>query len=200
MGINTLTYVPATVDLGDLVRAMQRITDADEVRLIAELREDVVAKRGDEAAFGPFFGLYLTREVGFEETGEDNEPVTGHSGSISLNQYCRDWSDKETNGEGKLLAFGTLVYGGNASAFWCALGKALVNFFGGVVDYNDCDSKYADWTHKATVHAKVTDGDDRWTRTQNAITALSTSGMNVAEFDGYPGIYDRFGIYTPEAR
>ena len=199
MGINTLTYVPATVDPGDLVRATQRITDADEVRMKPVLREEIVAKRGDESSFGPFWDLQIDRRKGFDGETSDGEPVEGHSGHVSPSVYCRDYSAKVKNSdEGKLIAFGYLIYGGNASAFWCALGEALVKFFGGVVDYNDCDDSYADFQSKATVHAKVTDGDARWTRTQDAITALTTEEFNLSKFDNVPGIYNRFGKYTGE--
>jgi hypothetical protein len=35
-----------------------------------------------------------------------------------------------------------------STTFWCAIGKGLVKFFGGKIDYNDCDSKKVDFSKK----------------------------------------------------
>lgn len=50
------------------------------------------------------------------------------------------WEPSEESGMHLLMPHST--------AFWIALGKKLVSFFGGSIDYNDCDSKDVDYRAK----------------------------------------------------
>ena len=45
-----------------------------------------------------------------------------------------------------------------STAFWIAVGKRLVDFFGGELDYNDCDSKDVDYRRKRRTDCMPNDG------------------------------------------
>lgn len=46
-----------------------------------------------------------------------------------------------------------------STGFWIAVGKGLVKFFGGEVDYNDCDSIDVDFKVKKKINSKVCPSD-----------------------------------------
>jgi hypothetical protein len=56
---------------------------------------------------------------------------------------------------------------------WCAVGTALVNFFGGHVDYNDCDDE-ATGPQKTAVPVQRNDPSDNpeWTALQERLMTL----------------------------
>lgn len=201
MGVNTLTYVPGSTDLGQLALAIQKLTDADNVRVSVNDyagNDDgsvsiVEVGRGTDAAFDRIFELTIDREDGFGDGSKS------HRASIHLSSYHRDYTADDKS---RVSIQGTLIYGGNASAFWASLGDALVDFFGGVVDYNDCDASYVDTEKRPTRHAKVTDGDEQWTRTQAAINALTTvtDEAGLARYDEVEGLYNRKGEYRENGR
>ena len=56
-----------------------------------------------------------------------------------------------------------------STAFWIAIGKGLVDFFGGKLDYNDCDEKDVDYRKPARKDIHAEDGDE-W--------AVGTVGMD----------------------
>jgi hypothetical protein len=183
MGVNTNTYLPATVELNELVLVIQRLTDADEV-VIKQAGPDrgLTARRGDEFSNGnDWFDLYITREDGF------GDGDTGHSGMVSMN----------SDHEGMKNAIN--VHGGNASVFWASLGDALVEFYGGIVDYNDCDAEYADTRKRATVNARNMDAfrDGEWDRKKARINALTTvtDTAGLKKYDTTVGLYNRKGEY-----
>ncbi len=55
--------------------------------------------------------------------------------------------------------------------FWIAIGKGLVDFFGGTVDYNDCDDSDVDYQQpeRSDIHAE--DGEE-WTEFQERKLAV----------------------------
>jgi hypothetical protein len=66
-----------------------------------------------------------------------------------------------------------------STEFWIAIGKGLVDFFGGSIDYNDCDDVAVDYeqTAREDIHAET---DDGWYSLQNrklAVCALTQSDL-----------------------
>lgn len=182
MGVNTNTYLPGSVDLEDLARAIQLLTDADDVRIVpAGGAKGITAARGTTFVDGyGWFDLYITREDGF---GDDSNG--GHSGAIWFNQTHDNMRDAIN------------VHGGNASAFWAALGKGLVDLFGGIVDFNDCDSSDVDYRARGTVYAHAAKSDADYARRNRKFATLSTvvDTAGLRPFDKTVGLYNRLGEY-----
>lgn len=63
--------------------------------------------------------------------------------------------------------------------FWIAIGRGLVDFFGGTIDYSDCDDVSVDYQRpaRADIHAEA---DDEWYALQNrklAVKALTKEDL-----------------------
>ena len=58
-----------------------------------------------------------------------------------------------------------------STAFWIAVGKRLVIFFGGELDYNDCDNKDVDYRRKRRTDCMPSDGKP-WYRFQERILKI----------------------------
>ena len=192
MGINTLAYLPSTTDLGDLTLAIQKLTDADSVKLEVNPWNDrpfAEAVRGNDVVFDSIFEVTLVREAGFGDKDRDGNVITNHRGSIHL----------AASHNGKVS---TLLYCGTANAFWAALSDGLVDFFGGTVDYNDCDLEDANTTKRPTRYSKVTNGDAAWTAKQQGLRYLKcvTDYKSLAKYDKVVGIYSRNANYNQEPK
>ena len=60
-----------------------------------------------------------------------------------------------------------------STPWWLAAGKALVDFFGGELDYNDCDSSDSDYAVPAKGDSMNRPSDGKpWHRLQDRILAL----------------------------
>jgi hypothetical protein len=190
MGINTDAWLYASTDLDEVVEAIRNLTDADEVKLgIGYDSEAPSIRRGDEYVQGAsYFTLNIAREAGFGD-GE-----THHSGSVSFGDTHRDFK----NNDKLLIDGGIRLHGGNASAFWVSLLDALVHVFGGVVDYNDCDSTYADTVVTRKMPGRYHGNDPEFSRVRALIQGLTTvtDEAGLARYDGVHGIYDRKGEYV----
>lgn len=59
-----------------------------------------------------------------------------------------------------------------STAFWVAIGKRLVEFFGGKIDYNDCDN--IDWDYESQIPREHNDPNDgkEWNDFQEEIYNL----------------------------
>lgn len=53
-----------------------------------------------------------------------------------------------------------------STAFWIAVGKGLVDFFGGTLDFQDFDDKYSDYKKPMVADIHAEDGNE-WDRLQN---------------------------------
>ena len=181
MGVNTNTYLPGSVDLEDLARAIQLLTDADDVRIVpAGGARGLTATRGETYVSGyDWFDLYITRDAGF------GDGDTGHSGAVWFNQDNDNMRDAIN------------VHGGNASAFWAGLGRGLVDLFGGIVDYNDCDSTDVDYRSRGTVYAHTARTDSDYARRDRKFATLTTvvDAAGLRPFDKTVGLYNRLGEY-----
>jgi hypothetical protein len=73
-----------------------------------------------------------------------------------------------------------------STAFWCLVGHRLVDFFGGAVDYNDCDSTEWNYTKrdKPDNQNKPNDGDP-WYSLQRRILAVEP--ITKAELEAFKG-------------
>ena len=182
MGVNTNTYLPGTLDIEDLARAIQLLTDADDVRIVpAGGAKGMTARRGQEFVDGyDWYDLYIGRDAGF------GDGDTGHSGSVFFHQDHDGLRDMVN------------VHGGSASAFWAGLGIALVDLFGGAVDFNDCDLVDSDYrASRATPFARASHTDADYARRARKFATLSTvvDAAGLKRFDTTVGLYNRKGEY-----
>lgn len=58
-----------------------------------------------------------------------------------------------------------------STPFWCAVAKGVVDFFGGRVDFNDCDSVQTDYAAKPKGRNNPTDGE-AWGKFQDRMLKL----------------------------
>jgi hypothetical protein len=81
------------------------------------------------------------------------------------------------DGESKHFVFyhfessrGGRLMGPRSTAFWLAVAHRLVDFFGGVIDYQDCDSQYCDYGSAANTREENSPEDDEeWVRFQERL-------------------------------
>ncbi len=60
-----------------------------------------------------------------------------------------------------------------STAFWCLVGQRLVDFFGGKVDYNDCDDVEFDYVKRNRGDARnAPTSDEPWMALQDRIAAV----------------------------
>lgn len=59
-----------------------------------------------------------------------------------------------------------------STAFWICIGRGLVKFFGGSVDYNDCDNKAVDFRAKKPRKRNNPENDKEWHDFQDAMLAV----------------------------
>lgn len=64
-----------------------------------------------------------------------------------------------------------------STAFWIAIGKGLVNFFGGVIDYNDCDESYVDYAVEEQYIFCDGDPNEKWQEWQERIASVTPLTM-----------------------
>lgn len=140
---------------------------------------------GEYARGFDWFDVAITRAAGFGD-GE-----VGHSGSLSLAESPHEGV------RGPAWCF----HGGNASAFWVALGRGLAEFYGGVVDYNDCDETEADVIYPKTVRARVNRGDADYEAQRLAVKFLGcvTDERGLKRLAKVGGIYNYKGEYVRTA-
>ena len=103
-------------------------------------------------------------------------------------------------------------YGGRllncgGSQFWCAVGRRLVDFFGGYVDYNDCDDIAADYKRRPKSRAvNAPTSDSNWMKFQNRLMrvkrihmdelSLTPDGDQYKGEGGYMYTFDEDGLMT----
>lgn len=78
-------------------------------------------------------------EITITDLGEDAKAIRNSSDGTAWCTYHFE-SDADA-GEGRLML-------PKSTAFWIAIGRGLVNFFGGEIDYQDCDSSECDYKKK----------------------------------------------------
>ncbi len=80
---------------------------------------------------------------------------------------------------------GRLLYP-KSTPFWCLVGHRLVDFFGGSVDYNDCDLSEKDYKrrNKSDKLNRPTDGDE-WHSLQDRMAAVRP--ITLAELENFQG-------------
>jgi len=92
-----------------------------------------------------------------------------------------EWDGEPIKGEFRHLS-------ARSTPWWCAIGKRLVEIFGGIVDYQDCDSNYTDIVNfKGFVknRALFTAHDDpEWSKLKNLIRDVQPiTYVDLAEAD-----------------
>lgn len=69
-----------------------------------------------------------------------------------------------------------------STSFWITVGKKLVDFFGGYVDFNDCDNKEKDYKKKVKTKSQNSPEDGKpWEKFQERIMAVEP--ITLAEFN-----------------
>lgn len=69
-----------------------------------------------------------------------------------------------------------------STSFWITVGKKLVDFFGGYVDFNDCDNKEKDYKKKVKTKNENSPEDGKpWEKFQERIMAVKP--ITTAEFN-----------------
>jgi len=72
-----------------------------------------------------------------------------------------------------------------STAFWLAVGHRLVDFFGGKLDYNDCDNSEVDYKVKANPNSWADDGKP-WDQLQQRI--MDIEPLTVEEIKSYQNV------------
>jgi hypothetical protein len=190
MGVNTDAFLPGGAKLDDIVESIRNLTDADKVELkMGWDGHPPSMSRGDTYVQGSdYFTLLITR------ADEFGDGTTSHEGSIILGQTH---TDIVGGVEKPVIEGGIRVHGGNASAFWVSLLEALVDVFGGVVDYNDCDSTYIDYRVPRQPASRRSSDDADYDRVRALIENLKTvtDADGLSAYDTIVGIYNRQGEY-----
>lgn len=106
---------------------------------------------------------------------------------------------------GRLLSCG-------GSDFWAAVGRRLVDFFGGYVDYNDCDSIEIDYSRRPKPRSinAPTDGEawENFQRRIMKVKRIRKDELNLTDNGdgtftgegGYTYTFDDNGLMTQEAK
>lgn len=109
----------------------------------------------------------------------------------SLPECCYiEWTD--LCGEGRQIMYhfegddgAERIILGRSTPFWIAMGRRLVKFFGGGVDYNDCDSEDCDY-HQVPANDLTRRNDDTvWQAFQNRL--LKVKPLSPAEIEWATG-------------
>ena len=150
---------------------------------------DVTRVIGVAVGFRPIIRPLTATGIYVDVHGVTAEPTTAGSPDflyIKFDDRHTYWSfEPDTNPGGRLLM-------PRSTKFWCLVGHRLVDFFGGELDYNDCDDVEVDYKRRAKSNRFncPTDGDD-WNNFQRRIASVVP--INVAEMEtfagnvGYPG-------------
>jgi hypothetical protein len=96
---------------------------------------------------------------------------------------------KARNGDNQVMAFfsyecrGWFLLSGGSNPYWKAIGLALVDFFGGTVDFNDCDETDVDYEMPSrTADENAPEDGDAWFDFQTRKFALSPLTAEEYEF------------------
>ncbi len=101
------------------------------------------------------------------------------------------------NGKGRLL-------NPKSTDFWIAIGRRLVDFFGGELDYSDCDIDDVDYARKSKGNNLNCPSNGKpWMSFQNRLMEIKpihisemSSGLGAYSSDGYEYTYDDKGYMT----
>lgn len=90
---------------------------------------------------------------------------------------------------------GPLGYRGmspSSTPVWCAIAHRLVYFFGGQVDYNDCDTVNVNFKHKKPRADNGHRSDPAWDKFQAELWQLTPlTKADIAEFDKYASYHGK---------
>ncbi len=95
------------------------------------------------------------------------------------------------------IAIGKRLFYPKSTPFWIAACKRLVDFFGGTIDYNDCDEKAVDYRVKAKSNSENCPSDDEpWETFQQRL--LTVPRIHKSEMVNPKAAYDGNGEYKYE--
>jgi hypothetical protein len=149
MGVNAVIHLPCNVRIKDV---------ADVMGILAG--QKIVEKETTFNSFSPPFKYFVVEGVRIESCDARGTGVMTDCANIFLeNLTGAALAARSDAGENAYAMYnfepsnptpsaGRLLYP-KSTAFWIAIGKGLVDFFGGDIDYSDCDSKEADFKRKA---------------------------------------------------
>jgi hypothetical protein len=117
-------------------------------------------------------------EVDGIETKNTGDSSPEHCNIIFDRRYTPFFFEPDQS-EGRLLM-------PTSTAFWCLVGQRLVDFFGGEVDYNDCDSVDIDYKRRRKSKAvNAPTSDEAWYQFQERMMAVPP--LTRAELEAFTG-------------
>ena len=158
-------YLPPNVRLKDVVDVLAILVGMPKKKVMLESKTHPAA-------------WYLKTE------GVEVEPSGSSPELMTIQATLPDGPAKTARGKNgdRMMAFwhwepsskpGWRLISVRTTAFWIAVGKNLVDFFGGVVDYNDCDDNYEDYKRHAKPHRmNCPESDEPWQRFQKRMWAV----------------------------
>ena len=136
--------------------------------------------------FGPADSMWSTRSGGFAE----NTTIIGMVAIRFADRYAHYFFEPDEY-NGRLISC-------RSTPFWCAMANRLVDFFGGVVDYNDCDDSDIDYEvePKSDIENKPTEGEEWYTFHQRILDLKAVTRDEIAAMAGKAGYNDDDRNYT----
>ena len=159
MGTNTLVYLPGDVRVSDV---------ADVMGILAGLPH----KRGRYSE--EVDGVKVTPTISPEMceitlSGKMYDKQTAHRASFHFE--VSDTEQRAGVGEGQRL-----LYCGSDNDFWRAIGDGVARFFGGAVDFCDCDDIDTDVLYKKPRKHNNPSNDPEWGKFWDEVGALESLG------------------------
>jgi hypothetical protein len=131
MGIDTRIHLPANVQVGDVAKVIGILAGLPPVKTILE------QCRRDDAWFVRVEGITVTGTLGVPEMASINLKGKLIDGQEVHNVFYH-FEDSDDRGDWRLLM-------PRSTAFWIAMGRRLIDFFGGYMDYADYDDERVDY-------------------------------------------------------
>ena len=164
MGCNTHIYLPCNVRIRDVVTIIATLTGNKIVKI--QINKNAISAN-------------LTDPEAVKIINKEHAPLEMVQIAIKLNEtaktireddspFCHfywHW-ENSTHHQHRLLST-------KSTNFWITIGKALVNFYGGFIDYNDCDAIDINYhvTEKSNEENCPGDGQE-WNDFQNKLLQI----------------------------
>ena len=155
MGISCIVNLPSNVRVVDVANVLGVLAGLKPVR------KEITGANPD-SVFVCVLGVKVSStaipQAALIELSAPGEPM------VDREVYHSTWYHFESPEGGRVLS-------GPATAFWIAAFRGLADFFGGTVDYNDCDDSDVDYEVPESANNSPTDGS-RWNSFQRKVLNL----------------------------
>ena len=197
MGVDCYIHLPLDVDVDDIAHVMSILVGNKPI-----LEPIGNGRDGDDALACHVKGFRIEHThtphmtmINLELVGD---AVNTHTGGLMVDgaehHYCHFFWCHRDEQTGKIT---NCLYP-RSNAFWCALGKRLVQFFGGKVHFSDCEEAkgknvYRSKRHCPTDRRGLTPHDGKkWNEYQKAMSELKPLTKEdldeVSKLTGYPEV------------